>query len=576
VIRSLRQRLFLFLVLPVVGLLVAMGLFGFFYARGIMVDQWREAALLKLERAAQSVDARLARPLERIKLLQRTAETERGYGLQAWILDRIREQDGVAGVAVEWADGRRPALPRGGRGRGGGPGGPGDEMAQVRRTRVAEIAAPRYDTDAEGETVSLVSLLEDEEGGLLGRLRVEVRFDHLMQDIRSSGWWQSDTGYLVDATGAILARTPGAPADRKRLGETGDPLERGILAEMARRSSGTLMGPGHPPEQVGGFFTLQQAPWTLVLFAPGDKILAPISTFRLYHAAASLLGIVAIILLLRLVVGSMVLSIRELSGAAERIAGGEYGDPLPVKSRDEIGQLTGSFNTMILGLKERDFISNTFGRYVDPEIARELMRRPEAGRLGGEKRQVAILMSDLRDFTPLAETRSPDLVLRILNRYFSRIIATIQQHRGIIVDFFGDALLVFFDPGDGPVGPAVDQAVRCALAMQAAMEQFNAGNRAEGLPELRMGIGVHAGEVVVGNIGSESRAKYGIVGAPVNLTQRIQAHAEGGEVIVTEAVRGALTDRLPITRQVVTRLKGVQESVTLYAVGGAGPPPRLP
>ncbi len=98
------------------------------------------------------------------------------------------------------------------------------------------------------------------------------------------------------------------------------------------------------------------------------------------------------------------------------------------------------------------------------------------------------------------------------------------------------------------------------------MQTSNAENRAEGLPELRMGIGVHAGEVVVGNIGSESRAKYGIVGSPVNMTQRIQSHAEASEVVVTERIRGLMGDRLQIKRQFETQLKGIQERVTLYVI----------
>ena len=261
----------------------------------------------------------------------------------------------------------------------------------------------------------------------------------------------------------------------------------------------------------------------------------------------------------------MVHSIRVISNAAERVADGTYGDPLPVKTQDEIGHLIESFNIMVKGLKERDFISNTFGRYVDQEIARELMSRPEATRLGGEKRAVAILMSDLRDFTPLSETLSPDVTISMLNRYFSRMIDTIQKHRGIIVDFFGDALLIFFDPMEGSVKSSIHKAILCALEMQRNMEIFNAENRSEGLPELKMGIGVNAGEVVVGNIGSEARAKYGIVGSSVNVTQRIQSHAKGGEVVVSESVHKAM-DNLVIKKAFNARLKGIEEPVSLYVV----------
>lgn len=233
-------------------------------------------------------------------------------------------------------------------------------------------------------------------------------------------------------------------------------------------------------------------------------------------------------------------------------------------SRDEIGQLTLGFNDMIDGLKERDFISNTFGRYVDQEVARELLSRPEASRLGGGKREVVILFSDIRGFTPLAETLSPEATIHLVNRYFSRMIEVIQAHRGIIVDFLGDAMLAFFDPLDGPLEPVVQRAIGCALKMQAAVE---AENLAEpGYPALHLGIGLHAGEVVVGNIGSENRAKYGIIGSAVNLTHRIQGQAQGGEVVVSEMVFHHCQETLAVRRTFQTTLKGIAHPVTLYVV----------
>jgi class 3 adenylate cyclase len=260
----------------------------------------------------------------------------------------------------------------------------------------------------------------------------------------------------------------------------------------------------------------------------------------------------------------MVIAIRRIAAKATLVAQGQYGEPLPVASRDEIGQLTQNFNEMVMGLKERDFISNTFGRYVDREIARELLSRPAASRLGGEKREVVILFSDVRGFTPLAETLSPEATIYLMNRHFARMIEVIQAHRGIIVDFFGDAILAFFDPMDGPVGPVVRQAIDCSLKMQAVVE---AENQAEPeLPPLNIGIGLHAGEVVVGNIVSESRAKYGIIGAAVNLTHRIQSQAQEGEVVVSEKVFHHSEETLSVKRTFETRLKGIARPVTLYVV----------
>jgi adenylate cyclase len=247
-----------------------------------------------------------------------------------------------------------------------------------------------------------------------------------------------------------------------------------------------------------------------------------------------------------------------------QVAQGQYGEPVPVTSRDEIGQLTLSFNDMIAGLKERDFISNTFGRYVDQDIARELLSHPEASRMGGVKREVVILFADIRGFTPIAETLSPEATIHLVNRHFARMIEVIQAHRGIIVDFLGDAILAFFDPLDGPMEPVVQRAISSALKLQAAIEAENLVE--PDYPALHMGVGLHAGEVVVGNIGSESRAKYGIIGSAVNLTHRIQGQAQGGEVVVSEMVFHHCEDTVAVRRTFQTKLKGIAQPVMLYVV----------
>ncbi|MFH1349943.1 MAG: adenylate/guanylate cyclase domain-containing protein [Pseudomonadota bacterium] len=563
-IKSLQQRLILFLLLPVAFLLISTGVIGFFYVRKIMLNQWREAAMLKLERAAHHIDMRLRGPILWIDMLQKTSDPYQSKILEEWVIAGLRGLKGVKGVHLDRLNQGPDKM-----------GMPGShmrqgmemrEMMRFHRARIAEVTSPVYNANAGEETISLISNLEDEKGQVIGKLRLIMSFEYILQDIRAFGWWQSDGACLIDGSGTCLTQTKAKGDSLLRLGKTGDPLELALLAEMKKKPSGTILGPGHPPDKVVGFYKLREAPWAIVLFAPGEKILAPIITFRFYYAVAGGLSMIFILLLIRVVGGKMVLSIERISKAAEQVAQGNYGDPLPVKSRDEVGQLVESFNTMVAGLKERDFISNTFGRYVDKEIARELMRRPEALKLGGEKREVAILMSDLRGFTPLSETLSPDVTIKMLNRYFYLIIETIQDHKGIIVDFFGDALLVFFDPMDGPVGPSVIRAVRCGLRMQGVMETFNSENRMAELPELQMGIGVNSGEVVVGNIGSETRAKYGIVGSAVNLTQRIQAHAKGGEVVISEPVYRYAFKQLVIKHSFEAQLKGIQEGVTLYIV----------
>jgi adenylate cyclase len=566
-IKSLQQRLILFLLLPVALLMLSIGFLGFIYARQALFTEWKEASTLKLERAAHYLDMRLAKSEDWIKLFEKTGEMNDAYSIQSFILNQLKSMEGIDEVNLKMSESfPQPGMNMMGQGMVSGRG--NRMMMHFHKAIISEVTPPQYDIHLGHKTVRFISKFKDEDQNSIGSIEVVIRFDYLLEGIRNLGWWQSELAGLVDKTGRFIAYTETKIKTHKQLGETKDPLELSILAAMQKRSFGTMAGPGHPPEWVGGFYKLKNAPWAIVLFAPGTKILAPIISFRTLYLVVGGAGIIFILLLIRFVGGRMVRSVRQISETAEKVAHGNYGDPLPVKSKDEIGQLTESFNAMVTGLKQRDFISNTFGRYVDQEIARELMQRPEALRLGGQKREVAILMSDLRGFTPLSETLNPDIIIRMLNRYFSRMIETIQKHKGIIVDFCGDALLVFFDPMEGPILPSTYKSIQCAVEMQQVIEIFNAENRVENLPELQMGIGINVGEVVVGNIGSETRAKYGIVGSAVNITHRIQSSARRGEVVISDSVYGLASAHLTIKKFFEERLKGIHEPVSLYVVEG--------
>ena len=411
--------------------------------------------------------------------------------------------------------------------------------------------------------------LLDQAGRPLGRLEVVVSYDYLMQDILQEGWMVAQMACLVNDEGHYLAHSNPAMQGRHCLGETQDPLELAMLKAMKEKPYGTLMGEGYLPEHVIGYYKLAGRPLGHHAARPGQpdpgsylaiSILLPGGRHPVpgRHPGAHPPGGEA---------GGHGAS-AGLPPRPRRWPQGDYGEPLPVTSRDEIGQLTFSFNDMIAGLKERDFISNTFGRYVDQEIARELLSRPEASRMGGVKREVVILFADIRGFTPLAETLSPEATIHLVNRHFARMIEVIQAHRGIIVDFLGDAILAFFDPLDGPMEPVVQRAISCALKLQAGHGGRESGRT--GATPLHMGIGLHAGEVVVGNIGSESRAKYGIIGAAVNLTHRIQGQAQGGEVVVSEMVFHHSQETLAVNRTFETTLKGIAHPVRLYVVESMG------
>ena len=202
-IKSLRQRLILFLLLPVASLLFIMGFVGFIFARATMLDEWREAAILKLQRAAHHMDMRLSRPIEWMEMFHKTGHYQGDFTIQQWILDQLKDLEGVIKVDLQWVDDRPEPMTMMGRGSRMGRSG----MMHFHRARISEVTSPRYDTRTGEETVTLISDLKDESGRTVGRLKVSIRFSYLMQDITQLGWWQSDLTCLVDNSGRDLPHT---------------------------------------------------------------------------------------------------------------------------------------------------------------------------------------------------------------------------------------------------------------------------------------------------------------------------------------------------------------------------------
>jgi class 3 adenylate cyclase len=262
--------------------------------------------------------------------------------------------------------------------------------------------------------------------------------------------------------------------------------------------------------------------------------------------------------------------ITALTTGVARVAAGDLSQSLPVRSRDELGRLTRAFNEMLEGLRQRDFIRNTFGRYVSPEVARAVLESPEGLRLGGEKRQVSVLMSDLRGYTQFAERGDPAWVMEVLNGYLARMTDVVIAHGGTVNEFIGDAVFAIFG---APIAHPdhAERAAAAAIAMQTAMVEINEAHVARGLPRFEMGIGINTGEAVVGNIGSEQRAKYTVVGNAVNVAARVESSTVGGQIFVSAATYAEIRELAEVTGPVPVQVKGVSEPLLLYelrAIGG--------
>lgn len=212
----------------------------------------------------------------------------------------------------------------------------------------------------------------------------------------------------------------------------------------------------------------------------------------------------------------------------------------------------------------------TFGRYLTDEVVASLLETPSGQRLGGERRKVTVLIADLRGFSAVSEYLPPEQVVNVLNLFLGTMSDVVTHYQGNINEFLGDGIFVMFG---APIYRPDDsqRAVACAIAMQNAMAAVNDRNRQLGMPLLEMGIGIHTGEVIVGNIGSQRRAKYTVIGRHVNLAARIESYTVGRQILISESTyQDAGAASIQVEGQMRVEPKGIKEPITLFDVRGIG------
>jgi len=315
---------------------------------------------------------------------------------------------------------------------------------------------------------------------------------------------------------------------------------------------------------VGPLLLLGLVAWRRGALAAADPASAAALLAEMVAIIAFLIvgGLLAVVRLSWVVSDSVAAPLVGLTFAMARVERGDLDAQCPVVSNDEIGAATEGFNRMLDGLREREAIKETFGRYVTPEVRDEIL----AGRVTveGEQREVTVLFADLRDFTPWVESTEPRQVVRDLNAYFAEMQYAIRAHGGLVLQFIGDEIeAVFGAPVTAPDHAA--RALRAALDMRARLIAYNTGRARP----LRHGIGVHTGSVLAGAIGSPERVSYALVGDTVNLASRIQGLTKdvGTDILVSATtVRqldggAAMLQALP-----AVRVKGRSVEVEVFRV----------
>ena len=260
--------------------------------------------------------------------------------------------------------------------------------------------------------------------------------------------------------------------------------------------------------------------------------------------------------------------VKTLAHAAERIEQGEFELDLKPKTRDELGLLTSSFVKMGKGLAERERLKDSFGRFINKEVA-ELAMKDELA-LGGETKDVTVFFSDIRSFTAISEKLTPTEVVEFLNEYMTSMVECVNATHGVVDKFIGDAVMSVWGAPTSAGSPKEDalNCIRAALRMRAALMIFNRGRGGDKKPVIRIGCGINSGPVVAGQIGSTQRMEYTVIGDAVNLASRTEALNKplGTDILITEYTYALVHDRVLVEEMPSVTVKGKEKPLRMFAV----------
>ena len=261
---------------------------------------------------------------------------------------------------------------------------------------------------------------------------------------------------------------------------------------------------------------------------------------------------------------SLLRPFRILSRAMAEVSKGDLSQRVPVTSNDEVGELTGQFNTMVEGLRERERIRETFGRYVDESVASTILRREGQGVLAGETREATVLFTDIAGFTTIAEYLSPDRLVEALNEYLETVLEPIRAHGGVVNTFIGDGLFASFNMPLACDGHAA-AAVRAAIDIQRAV-----GSRTFGTDGVALAtrIGISTGPVIGGSVGAGQRMSFTLLGDTVNLASRLEElnKQHGTRILVSDSTREACGPQFRFAALGSVTVRGRSDAVAIFSI----------
>ncbi len=371
------------------------------------------------------------------------------------------------------------------------------------------------------------------------------------------------TAFLVDNQGSIIAHPD------LNLVRAGTDLVKVPIVEAALQSknpNGLTNYSYEGVDYLGSFRKLEFANLAVISTVDAKQALAAVEDIQRRNVIITLIVVLVSVLIVYFFARSISVPILRLVEATRQVESGDYAVSITPAARDEVGRLTNSFVQMASGLAERERVKSALGKFVNKEIA-ERAARGEI-KLGGENKLAAVFFSDLRGFTAMSEGRTPEEVVSILNEYFTEMVHTIEETNGIVDKFIGDAIMAHWGAVKS-VGNDTENAINAALAMRRALIRLN--NKNEHLPDrpwLKMGSGINTGPVISGQIGSDNRFEFTVIGDAVNLASRIEALNKpfGSDILISQDSYEMVKDIFVVEAMPAIKVKGKSEPQAIFAV----------
>jgi adenylate cyclase len=408
------------------------------------------------------------------------------------------------------------------------------------------------------------------DGSVLSILVCYMKLDRLLQAFQTRDVFET---FMVNSQGDIIAHPDG-----KIVLSHGNYINLPIVEEMIKSKLDNGQKRYQDPDGVyrlGAFKKIGFGGLGVIATVSEEKAFESVYQIQRRNILIMIIVLNIAILIVYFFSKTLTNPITRLLGATKEIENGNFRVDIVPTSGDEIGELTTSFVAMGRGLEEREKLKETFGKFVNKEIAEQVLKGEI--KLGGERKIATVFFSDIRQFTAISEKLEPEEVVEFLNQYMTRMVNCVNVTRGVVDKYIGDAIMAVWGT---PIsyGNDAENAVNGALMMRNELMGFNRGRGGVKKPIINIGCGINTGPVLAGQIGSEERMEYTVIGDTVNVASRIEQLNKpfGTDILISQDTYEIVKNIFRVEPMQKIKIKGKSEPQQIYAVLGRIDDPTTP